>query len=237
MTNMKDLQDDIWTWVNTAFGTAKAISLRVRVTRFFEEACELFQAHALSKEAAQDILNDVYAKPPGEFKQEVGGVGMTLAALCTAHDMDLQTTISVEFRRAVFKTQTIKIKEANKRGVEGYRPVTGSDLDLLEIWSLDVYTENQTEENPRFTFRLKAPNSDQHRDLFYVNRLDTSNYYLTPVDEQDGLVDLLSSRIIGWSGSGPSEVAQKVAVAVESVWRQYNQALDLLTQPYKTLND
>ena len=70
-----------------------------RSFRFIEEALELAQATGLTKEEVLRVVDYVYSRPVGEPKQEVGGVMVTLAILCSAADIDLEDASWLEFKR------------------------------------------------------------------------------------------------------------------------------------------
>ena len=71
-------------WGARAFGRDHMNDPVVRAVRFLEEACELSQAAGLPEGHALRVLAHVYARPAGDRGQEIGGVGVTLLALCTA---------------------------------------------------------------------------------------------------------------------------------------------------------
>lgn len=77
----RDTQKRIARWVETRLGR-KAMVPHERAMRFLEEALELAQALEVTQEEVQLLFQHVYAKGAGELKQEVGGVGTTLLALC-----------------------------------------------------------------------------------------------------------------------------------------------------------
>lgn len=79
-------QKRVVAWAQDTFGEI-AMSLRERAMRFTEEAVELAQATGLSQEDVSAIVAHVFRKPAGLFDQEVGGVGVTLLALCEIADV------------------------------------------------------------------------------------------------------------------------------------------------------
>jgi hypothetical protein len=64
-----------------------------------EEACELAQAEGLSIQMVQALANHVYSKPPGDPKNEVGGVGVTLLAYCQSKGISATQAEAEEFTR------------------------------------------------------------------------------------------------------------------------------------------
>lgn len=89
----------IYDWVCRSFGTAVAVNLEERACRVLEEAAELAQASQVSHAKARIIIDSVFFKPTGAIYQEIGGVGITLLALCEARNIDLDKATFDELRR------------------------------------------------------------------------------------------------------------------------------------------
>lgn len=89
--------------------------------RFLEEALELVQANGLTKDEAHDLVEYVYGRDQGEINQEVGGVCVTLAALCNALNIDIYEEARIEINRCWRNTDKIRQKQANKP-LKGPRP-------------------------------------------------------------------------------------------------------------------
>jgi len=81
LSNRQQRQAEILQWANTIFGEATASNTGERIRRFAEESIELVQAAGLDKQAMNDIIDHVYAKPAGNVAQEIGQVGVSLLAL------------------------------------------------------------------------------------------------------------------------------------------------------------
>lgn len=96
-----------------------------RHARFIEEALELSQAGGLSKESAQILLDYVYSRPVGELSQEVGGVGVTLAALCNAHSISMEQSFEAELARISDPATQARIRE-KQRTKPAHSPLPGS---------------------------------------------------------------------------------------------------------------
>ena len=60
------------------------------------------------------LANYVWSRPAGEPAQEVGGVLLTLAAYCNAHDLDMQAAGETELSRVWGKVEAIRAKQAAK---------------------------------------------------------------------------------------------------------------------------
>ena len=108
------LQTRVNEWVVAAFGKVVASDRSERNHRFLEEALELVQAQGCSKDEAFQLVEYVYDRPVGEVSQEVGGVLLTLAALCNASDVDMTESAEKELSRVWEKIEKIRAKQAAK---------------------------------------------------------------------------------------------------------------------------
>lgn len=87
-----------------------------RNNRFIEEALELVQSAGYTKEQVLKIVDYVFERPVGEVNQEVGGVMVTLAALCNVWNINIKK----EALREIFRVdspdtiQKIRAKQATK---------------------------------------------------------------------------------------------------------------------------
>lgn len=103
-------------WVRACFGPVIAADKPTRGGRFLEEALELVQAGGMTKKQAHELLDYVYARPIGEVPQEVGGVMVTLAALCEAYDISMVGCAEQELERILDPAVMDKVrrKQATK---------------------------------------------------------------------------------------------------------------------------
>lgn len=101
-------------WMQACFGPQIAADKVERNHRFLEEALELVQACGCSREDAHALVDYVFDRPVGYRWQEVGGVMVTLAALCLAHDLDMHRWGEIELRRIWTKVPEIRAKQAAK---------------------------------------------------------------------------------------------------------------------------
>jgi NTP pyrophosphatase (non-canonical NTP hydrolase) len=98
--NLNGYQERVWRWCKHTFdGIALWNSDKERAYRFFEEASELFQAMGMTKDDAYKIVDYVYGRPVGEKSQEVGGVMVTLLALGSQQNIDVETELLREYER------------------------------------------------------------------------------------------------------------------------------------------
>jgi NTP pyrophosphatase (non-canonical NTP hydrolase) len=107
-------QKSVNRWVIACFGPKIARDKVERNHRFLEESIELVQSTGCTKEEALQLVDYVYGRPVGETAQEVGGVMNTLAALCTAHDIDMLEAGEIEIERCWTKVEKIRAKQAAK---------------------------------------------------------------------------------------------------------------------------
>jgi len=107
-------QDRVQPWMMACFGEMIAGDREERNHRFIEEALELIQACGCSASEAHQLVDYVYGRPVGEKHQEVGGVMVTLAALCLANDLDMHVDGETELARVWTMVEKIRAKQAAK---------------------------------------------------------------------------------------------------------------------------
>lgn len=103
-------------WLIRCFGKTISFDRLERCDRFVEEALELVQSCEYSAERAHALVDHVFGRPVGYAPQEVGGVMVTLAALCRAHGMDMDVSAEMELTRisAPDVVEKIRAKQAAK---------------------------------------------------------------------------------------------------------------------------
>ncbi len=79
-----DRQKQATQWAERCFGREVVADRRERVTRILEEAIELAQAEGLDEALVARLTARVYAKPAGEPRQELGGLGVCLLVYAQA---------------------------------------------------------------------------------------------------------------------------------------------------------
>lgn len=107
-------QSRVQPWMQECFGPTISADKEERNDRFLEESLELVQAGGMSVEAAHQLVDYVFNRPVGEPSQEVGGVMVTLAALCLAHGLDMHQNAETELTRIWTKVEQIRAKQASK---------------------------------------------------------------------------------------------------------------------------
>lgn len=108
-------QSGVAAWMMECFGQQIASDKTERNHRFLEEALELVQSCGCTDEEAHRLVDYVYGREVGEPSQEVGGVMVTLAALCLAQDLDMQACAGTELARITQPETVLKIREKQKR--------------------------------------------------------------------------------------------------------------------------
>ncbi|MGV2128091.1 hypothetical protein ACQZ4Q_01350 [Agrobacterium vitis] len=101
-------------WMLACFGEAILADQTERTHRFLEEALELVQSCGCSQSEAHQLVDYVYGRPTGEPNQEVGGVMVTLAALCLTNSLDMHAAAETELTRVWTKIEAIRAKHAAK---------------------------------------------------------------------------------------------------------------------------
>ena len=75
---------------------------------------ELVQACGCTQFEAYQLVNYVFSRPVGDTPQEVGGVMLTLAALCHTQGIDMIECGETELARVWTKVEQIRAKQAAK---------------------------------------------------------------------------------------------------------------------------
>ena len=101
-------------WMLACFGKDISADRVERNHRFLEEALELVQANGCTQSEAHQLVDYVFNRPVGELEQEVGGVMLTLAALCGASDADMHECGDRELARVWTCIEKIRAKQAAK---------------------------------------------------------------------------------------------------------------------------
>lgn len=107
-------QERVHPFMLECFGAKTAWDTTERQHRFLEEALELVQATGCSASEAHQLVDYVFGRPIGEPHQEVGGVMVTLAALCTAAGLKMDRAGDDELARCWSKIDKIRLKHAAK---------------------------------------------------------------------------------------------------------------------------
>ncbi|WFU10353.1 hypothetical protein QA646_05705 [Rhizobium sp. CB3090] len=101
-------------WIVSCFPPLAHHDSHERAHRFLEEALELAQASGCSRADAQALVDYVFSRDQGEVVQEIGGVLVTLAALCNAQNVDMDHAAETELARNWSRIDKIRAKQAAK---------------------------------------------------------------------------------------------------------------------------
>lgn len=108
------LQQRVQPWMVECFVPTISADKQERNHRFLQEALELVQSCGATQSEAHQLVDYVYGRPVGKPFQEVGGVMITLPALCLANDLDMHEAGEVELARIWMKVEQIRAKQAAK---------------------------------------------------------------------------------------------------------------------------
>ena len=101
-------------WMLACFGETISDDLHERNHRFLEEALELVQSCGCTRSEAYMLVDYVFDRPVGNAPAEVGGVCVTLAALCRARRIDMHAEGERELRRIWGMIDRLRAKQASR---------------------------------------------------------------------------------------------------------------------------
>jgi len=124
-------QSRVAPWLVECFGQQIALDCQERIHRFLEEALELVQACGCTTSEAQQLVDYVFSRQAGERSQEVGGVMVTLAALCYAQGVDMHQSAELELHRVSAPGMMTRIREKQRRKPP-FEPLPGVYPDRIK---------------------------------------------------------------------------------------------------------
>lgn len=107
-------QQRVEEWLEACFPLSVRTDQAERTHRFLEEALELAQANGCSQDDAVALVHYVFGRPKGEPSQEVGGVMVTLASLCSASGIHMGEAGDGELARNWDRIDAIRAKQRAK---------------------------------------------------------------------------------------------------------------------------
>lgn len=122
-------------WMQECFGPEITADKIERADRFIEEALELAQATGWTVDRGHALVDYVFGRPVGEIGQEVGGVMVTLAALCNVFLIDMNAEAKREVDRITQPEIVLKI-----RAKQAAKP-TGSALPIASPPKAEITEE------------------------------------------------------------------------------------------------
>ena len=143
LNNNNNFQDRVNNWMQVCFTPEICKDTVERNHRFLEESLELVQSLGCTKREAYQLVEYVFGRPEGEPYQEVGGVMVTLAALCTASGTKMVEDGERELKRISNPDITEKIREKQKSRSK-YSPLPVDIIELISseagIWCINNCT-------------------------------------------------------------------------------------------------
>ncbi|WP_244133437.1 hypothetical protein [Burkholderia gladioli] len=106
----EQFQARVQPWMMECFGPTIAADRVERNHRFLEEALELVQSLGCTASEAHQLVDYTFGRPIGQPAQEVGGVMVTLAALCLANTLDMHAAGETELARISEPAMALKIR-------------------------------------------------------------------------------------------------------------------------------
>jgi hypothetical protein len=104
MNSFNQMQIMAVEWAVRCFGMAHVMDRRVRSLRLVEEAIEYAQSVGTDPEMIHRLTDMVYARPPGEPVQELGGVMLTAAVAADSLGVMAHEVMFRELRRVLAKS-------------------------------------------------------------------------------------------------------------------------------------
>jgi hypothetical protein len=108
-------QNRVEEWLEACFPLSVRSDRSERTHRFLEEALELAQANGCTNADALALVHYVYGRPSGQPAQEVGGVMVTLASLCSASAINMDEAGDRELDRNWERIEQIRAKQQLKQ--------------------------------------------------------------------------------------------------------------------------
>jgi hypothetical protein len=137
---MQVFQTLVVRWISRCFGDESSKDKRERTHRFLEEALELGQAAGATQHEAHALVEYVYGRKAGIPEQEVGGVLLTLAGFCAAHDLEMNRCAAAEIARVnrPAMIEKCRIKQEDKKRNRLASPLPGrEEIRWSSISSVD----------------------------------------------------------------------------------------------------
>lgn len=108
-------QSQVDEWLEACFPPSVRSDRSERTHRFLEEALELAQASGCTRSHALALVEYVFGRPSGHPAQEVGGVMVTLAGLCSASGISMEEAGKLELSRNWDRIEQIRTKQQAKQ--------------------------------------------------------------------------------------------------------------------------
>ncbi|WP_245488292.1 hypothetical protein [Mesorhizobium sp. Pch-S] len=187
-------------WMTACFGEEISNDRVERGDRFLEEVFELLQSGGYDPARVLSLRDYVWSRDKGEPSQEVGGVMVTLAAYCLAHELDMHEAGETELARIWTKVEKIRAKQAAKPKhsplpVPASEPEPVADAAPVAFMVHNAMVARGLSNAPRSgiddkTVWFYPAEREQHaRDAARTLHADCVPLYANPVPTQDGAVE------------------------------------------------
>lgn len=120
-------------WMMETFSMEVCRDTTERNHRHLEESLELVQSLGCTASEAHQLVDYVFGRPAGDPEQEVGGVMVTLAALCAAADVSMAELGDRELARCWQNIDRIRAKQAGK---PAHSPLPGPSFETRTLRGL-----------------------------------------------------------------------------------------------------
>lgn len=129
---IREFQESVRCWLVKHLGLQVADDKHMRCSRYCEESIELLQSLDYPKSDILALVDYVYDRPVGDPFQEVGGVQITLNALCCTKEVgiDIEEAGAVELERIHTPSVLAKLKLKNDTALPG-SPLPGPGRDSV----------------------------------------------------------------------------------------------------------
>ena len=172
----QQFQARVQPWMMECFGPAISGDRKERNHRFLEESLELVQANGCTACEAHQLVDYTFGRPLGEPCQEVGGVMVTLAALCLANDLSMHAAGETELARVWTKVDEIRAKQAAKPKHSPLPVATQQPVAWMHIMHMELEQETvRFSENPD-----ESPFGKPGRDHSAEYRVDVIPLFTAP---------------------------------------------------------
>lgn len=197
---MSIFQDRVQGWMQLCFGAEISADKLERNDRFIEEALELVQSLGYDAARAHALVDYVFGRPVGVPEQEVGGVMVTLAALCAPNGLDMAVAGEVELERILHPDLVAKIRAKQaakptgsalpvpgaKSGATHRHKKRGTEYVLIGIGKLQSGSWIDTS-------RGDFAEADNREVAIYRSAVDPNELWARPREEfEDGRFEVLS---------------------------------------------
>lgn len=126
--NRDQLQEQVAQWVSNTFGAYARTDASERMRRLLEEALELARAEGFTESEITQLMIDVYAKPKGAVRDEVGDMSVTLLAYCAAINLSAAQIEDSAVKALITMDPATTISRQSDKSARGLgRSVRGMD--------------------------------------------------------------------------------------------------------------